>query len=88
MENDIEITTKEDCITLSEREACALIEFIESCLLDMIRKDETIDSLAWVEALISVWRKCGGAYDDDGSENVLQLKMQKSRNIYENAVKG
>lgn len=58
-----ETNTETVCIT--KREAGALIEFIESCLLDMIRKDVAIDSIAWVEALISVWRKCGGAYDDD-----------------------
>lgn len=68
MENDIEITTKEDVATLSKKEAGALIEFIEYCLLDMIRKDVAIDSIAWVETIISVWRKCGGAYDDDDAK--------------------
>lgn len=60
--------TEKKNITLTESEASALVELIEACLIDMIRKDESIDSLAWVEAIISVWRKCGGAYDDDESD--------------------
>ena len=54
-----------DNVVLTKREAEALVEVIEISLFKMIRDDDGIDSIAWVETLVSVWRKCGGAYDDD-----------------------
>lgn len=49
-------------VILTKREAGALMEFIDNFLLDAIRRDSGIDSIVWVEAIISVWRKCGGGY--------------------------
>ena len=50
-------------IELTKKEADVLIELIELNLFDIIRKDEEIDNMAWLEAVVSIYKKCkeGGA---------------------------
>lgn len=47
-------------IELTKAEAGSLLDFFESALLPTIRNDPDIDSLLWLDNLMSVWRKCGG----------------------------
>ena len=56
-------------VILTRREAEAVKEFIEDCLIEEIRRDENVDSIAWLELMISAWRKCGGRYDDESDRD-------------------
>ena len=47
-------------IELTKKEADVLIEVIELICFDMIRKDEEIDSIEWLETIMSIYRKCKG----------------------------
>ena len=47
-------------IELTKKEADVLIELIELNLFDIIRKDEEIDSIEWLETIMSIYRKCKG----------------------------
>ena len=47
-------------IELTKKEADVLIELIELNLFDIIRKDEEIDSIEWLETIMSIYEKCKG----------------------------
>ena len=47
-------------IELTKKETDVLIELIELNLFDIIRKDEEIDNMAWLEAVVSIYKKCKG----------------------------
>ncbi len=47
-------------IELTKVEAEVLTDFIELNLFDIIRKDEEIDNIEWLAAIMSVYEKCKG----------------------------
>ena len=47
-------------IELTKKETDVLIELIELNLFDIIRKDEEIDNIEWLAAIMSVYEKCKG----------------------------
>ena len=47
-------------IELTKKETDVLIELIELNLFDIIRKDEEIDSIEWLETIMSIYEKCKG----------------------------
>ena len=47
-------------IELTDSEAASLLDFIDIHLIDDIRNDTDIDSMLWLDNLMSIWRKCGG----------------------------
>lgn len=47
-------------VEITDNEASSLVDFIDFNLLDAIRNDTDIDSLLWLDNLMSIWRKCGG----------------------------
>lgn len=58
-------------VELTEHEAECIKDFIEMNLVPNLRDtDMDIDSFWWIETIITVWRKCGGKYADEGDKNV------------------
>ena len=47
-------------IELTKEEAEVLVDFIELNIFDIIRNDEEIDNMAWLEAVVSIYKKCKG----------------------------
>lgn len=45
-------------IEISKCEATSLADFIEFNIFDAIRNDTEIDSIEWLENILSVYRKC------------------------------
>ena len=57
-------------VELTEGEASSLLDFIETSFIQHIRDDFDVDSMLWVDNMMSIWRKCGGRkqYNDEGDE--------------------
>lgn len=51
-------------IELTTAEADSLLDFLELNLIDVIRNDTDVDSLEWLDNMMSIWRKCGGRKHD------------------------
>jgi hypothetical protein len=47
-------------IEITDSEASSLVDLIDFSLIDVIRDYTDIDSLLWLDNIMSVWRKCGG----------------------------
>lgn len=47
-------------IELTANEAESLREFLELNFIQIIRDNPDIDSMLWVDNMMSIWRKCGG----------------------------
>ena len=47
-------------IDLTDNEASSLLDFLDCNLIDNIRNDPDLDSLLWLDNMMSIWRKCGG----------------------------
>lgn len=57
-------------VELTTSEASSLLDFIETSFIQHIKDDPDIDSMLWVDNMMSIWRKCGGRkqYSDEGDE--------------------
>ena len=56
-------------IEITDSEASSLLDLLELSLFQHIRNDTDIDSLIWLDNIMSVWRKCGGRKQfTDGDE--------------------
>ena len=57
-------------ITLTESEASSLLDYLDASLLQYLRDDPDVDSMLWLDNLMSIWRKCGGrkTYADGGED--------------------
>ena len=53
---------------ITKSEAKVLTELIEMNLFDIIRKDEEIDNIEWLAAIMSIYEKC----KEGGAENEIQ----------------
>lgn len=47
-------------IELTANEAESLQKFLELNFIQIIRDNPDIDSMLWVDNMMSIWRKCGG----------------------------
>lgn len=56
-------------IELTTSESQSLCEFLELNLIQCIKDDPDIDSMLWLDNMMSIWRKCGGRKGySDGEE--------------------
>lgn len=57
-------------VELTAQEAESLCDFLELNLIQNIRDDTDIDSMLWLDDMMSIWRKCGGRKQyADGEES-------------------
>jgi len=47
-------------IEITESEASSLLELLDLGFIQYIKNDADIDSMLWIDNIMSVWRKCGG----------------------------
>ena len=47
-------------IEITESEASSLVELLDLGFIQYIKNDADIDSMLWIDNIMSVWRKCGG----------------------------
>ena len=52
-------------IELTKSEAGSLVDFIEFNIFDVIRNDEDIDSVTWLDNMMSIYRKCKEAQNEE-----------------------
>lgn len=49
-------------VVLTTKEAASIYDFIDGYLLEILRKDDEIDSLDWLTLILSVRKKCEKSY--------------------------
>lgn len=55
-------------LTLSEAES--LRDYLELHFIQNVRDDPDVDSMLWMDNMMSIWRKCGGRKQySDGEES-------------------
>ena len=47
-------------VELTESEAASLLDYLELHFIQNVREDEDVDSMLWMDNMMSIWRKCGG----------------------------
>lgn len=47
-------------VELTENEASALRDYLDTFFIQNIRVDPDADSMLWLDNMMSIWRKCGG----------------------------
>lgn len=47
-------------IELTQGEAESLLDYLELNFIKDIKDDPDVDSMLWVDNIMSIWRKCGG----------------------------
>lgn len=47
-------------VELTESEASSLCDYLELHFIQNVRDDTDIDSMLWLDNMMSIWRKCGG----------------------------
>lgn len=50
-------------IELTESEAESLRDYLEINLIGNIRDNPDVDSMLWLDNMMSIWRKCGGSIE-------------------------
>ena len=57
-------------VELTESEAASLREYLELFFIQNVKDDPDVDSMLWMDNMLSIWRKCGGRkqYADGGEE--------------------
>lgn len=57
-------------VELTNSEADALLDYLDTFFIQNIKDNPDVDSMLWVDNMMSVWRKCGGReqYSDKGDE--------------------
>lgn len=57
-------------IELTESEAESLLDYLELNFIQNVKDDPDVDSMLWMDNMLSIWRKCGGRkkYADGGEE--------------------
>lgn len=56
-------------IELTESEAASLLDYLELHFIQNVRDDTDVDSMLWMDNIMSIWRKCGGRKQySDGDE--------------------
>ena len=47
-------------IKLTKDEAESLLDYLEINLIQNIKDNPDVDSMIWLDNIMSIWRKCGG----------------------------
>jgi len=47
-------------VELTESEAASLLDYLEINFIQNVRDDTDLDSMLWMDNMMSIWRKCGG----------------------------
>ena len=47
-------------VELTAGEATSLLDFMETSFIQHIKDDPDVDSMLWLDNMMSIWRKCGG----------------------------
>ena len=57
-------------VELTESEAESLRDYLELFFIQNVKDDPDVDSMLWMDNMMSIWRKCGGRkqYGDGGEE--------------------
>lgn len=57
-------------VELTASEAESLADYLDTFFIQNIRDNPDIDSMLWLDNIMSIWRKCGGRkqYGDGGDE--------------------
>lgn len=56
-------------IELTQGEAESLLDYLELNFIQNIKDNPDVDSMLWVDNMMSIWRKCGGRKEySDGEE--------------------
>ena len=56
-------------IELTENEAASLLDYLESHFIQNVRDNPEVDSMLWMDNMMSIWRKCGGRNNYSDSED-------------------
>ena len=57
-------------IEITEGEAESLLNYLDVFFIQNVKDDPNLDSMLWMDNMMSIWRKCGGRkqYADGGEE--------------------
>lgn len=47
-------------VELTESEAASLLDYLELNFIQNVKDDPDVDSMLWMDNMMSIWRKCGG----------------------------
>lgn len=47
-------------IKLTKTEAESLRDYLETFFIQNVKDDPDVDSMLWMDNMMSIWRKCGG----------------------------
>lgn len=47
-------------VELTEGEAESLRDYLELFFIQNVKDDPDVDSMLWMDNMMSIWRKCGG----------------------------
>ena len=47
-------------VDLTESEAESLRDYLEVFFIQNVKDDPDVDSMLWMDNMLSIWRKCGG----------------------------
>jgi hypothetical protein len=55
-------------VVLTEGEAASLLNYLELSFIQYVKDNPDIDSMLWMDNMLTIWRKCGGRkqYADGG----------------------
>ena len=58
-------------VEITDNEASSLLDFLDTGFIQYIKDDTDVDSMLWLDNMMSIWRKCGGRNRfSDGEEEV------------------
>lgn len=59
-------------VELTESEAESLLDYLELSFIQYVKDNPDVDSMLWMDNMMSIWRKCGGRknYADSGDEAI------------------
>lgn len=47
-------------VELTDCEATSLCDYLETFFIQNVKDDPDVDSMVWMDNMMSIWRKCGG----------------------------
>lgn len=58
-------------VELTNSEASSLLDYLECFFIQNIKDSDDIDSMLWLDNMMSIWKKCGGReqFADGGADN-------------------
>ena len=56
-------------VELTEGEASSLLDYMETFFIISLKDNPDVDSMLWLDNMMSIWRKCGGRKQYSDSED-------------------